>query len=113
MSFDHSGGGRRRDGAAGVVVSLLAWAASPAASGQAQQTADDAAATSVNADENGPEESTRRMVHWNEYEGRWFTARLGGGFLYDNATASEIVAQTERALSSASRGGTVNSSAAF
>jgi hypothetical protein len=40
-------------------------------------------------------------------------AKSGGGFLYDNATASEIVAQTERALSSASRGGTVNSSAAF
>jgi hypothetical protein len=50
MSFDHSGGGRRRDGAAGVGVSLLAWAASPAASGQAPQTADDAAATSVNAE---------------------------------------------------------------
>jgi hypothetical protein len=40
-------------------------------------------------------------------------AAKSGGFLYDNATASEIVAQTERALSSASRGGTVNSSAAF
>jgi hypothetical protein len=40
-------------------------------------------------------------------------AAKSGGFLYDNATASEIVAQTERVLSSASRGGTVNSSAAF
>ena len=40
-------------------------------------------------------------------------AKSNGGFIYDNATASEIVAQTERVLSSASRGGTVNSSAAF
>ena len=40
-------------------------------------------------------------------------AAKNGGFLYDSATASEIVAQTERALSAASRGGTVNSSAAF
>jgi phosphate-selective porin OprO/OprP len=88
MSFDHSGGARRRNGAAGVLISLLAWATLPAW-GQAQQSADDEAATSVNADENGPEEATRRMVHWNEYEGRWFTARLGGGFLYDSANYSQ------------------------
>jgi phosphate-selective porin OprO/OprP len=31
----------------------------------------------------------RRMVHWNEYEGPWFTARLGGGFLYDSANYSQ------------------------
>ena len=40
-------------------------------------------------------------------------AAKNGGFLYDSATASEIVAQTERVLSSASRGGTVNSSSTF
>ena len=42
-------------------------------------------------------------------------AAKNGGFLYDNATASEIVAQTERSLATASagRGGTVNSSASF
>jgi hypothetical protein len=37
-------------------------------------------------------------------------AAKNGGFFYDNATASEIVAQTERSLASAARGGTVNSS---
>jgi hypothetical protein len=39
-------------------------------------------------------------------------AAKNGGFFYDNATASEIVAQTERSLATASaaRGGTVNSS---
>ena len=42
-------------------------------------------------------------------------AAKNGGFLYDNATASEIVAQTERSLATASaaRGGTVNSSSSF
>jgi hypothetical protein len=37
-------------------------------------------------------------------------AAKNGSFFYDNATASEIVAQTERALASAARGGSVNSS---
>ena len=37
-------------------------------------------------------------------------AAKNGGFLYDTATASEIVAQTERVLASAARGGTVKSS---
>jgi hypothetical protein len=37
-------------------------------------------------------------------------AAKNGGFFYDNATASEIVAQTERSLASAARGGTVSSS---
>jgi hypothetical protein len=40
-------------------------------------------------------------------------AAKSSGFLYDSATASEIVAQTERVLSSASRGGTVDSSSTF
>lgn len=42
-------------------------------------------------------------------------AAKNGGFLYDTATATEIVAQTERslAIASAARGGTVNSSSSF
>ena len=42
-------------------------------------------------------------------------AAKSGSFVFDNATASEIVAQTERSLATASagRGGTVNSSASF
>ena len=42
-------------------------------------------------------------------------AAKNGGFFYDSATASEIVAQTERSLAAASagRGGTVNSSSSF
>ena len=37
-------------------------------------------------------------------------AAKNGGFFYDSATASEIVAQTERALQSAARGGSTYSS---
>jgi len=42
-------------------------------------------------------------------------AAKNGGFFYDSATASEIVAQTERSLATAgaARGGTVNSSSSF
>ena len=42
-------------------------------------------------------------------------AAKNGSFFFDSATASEIVAQTERSLATASagRGGTVNSSASF
>jgi len=42
-------------------------------------------------------------------------AAKNGSFLFDNATASEIVAQTERSLATASaaRGGSVNSSSSF
>ena len=37
-------------------------------------------------------------------------AAKNGGFFYDNATASEIVAQPARALQSAARGGSTSSS---
>ena len=37
-------------------------------------------------------------------------AAKNGSFFYDNATASEIVAQTERSLASAARRGSVNAS---
>lgn len=38
------------------------------------------------ADGAGPR---RKLVSWNEYEGPYFTARLGGGFLYDYAAYSQ------------------------
>jgi hypothetical protein len=31
------------------------------------------------------EDPVRRLVSWNEYEGRLFTIRVGGGFLYEYA----------------------------
>lgn len=48
-----------------------------------------AAAESVNSGEGDPDEPERQLVAWNEYEGPWFTARLGGGFLYDTANYSQ------------------------
>ena len=27
----------------------------------------------------------RRLISWNEYEGPYFSLRVGGGFLYDTA----------------------------
>src|SRR5262245_45497097 len=89
----HSGlsGGRRLISslaAAAALLGLLAFAGVPCPA-LAEDAAADDNGESVNADENIPDEDTRRMVHWNEYEGRWFTARLGGGFLYDTASYSQ------------------------
>ena len=59
---------------------------------------------SVNSEENSDDEPTRRMVSWNEYEGRWLGIRVGGGFLYDvvhqgadaKATASWTASENHR-----------------
>lgn len=39
----------------------------------------------IEAGEADAEEPARKLVRWNEYEGKLFTIRLGGGFLYDYA----------------------------
>jgi phosphate-selective porin OprO/OprP len=39
----------------------------------------------LDAAESEGELTNRKFVHWNEYEGPYFTARLGAGFLYDYA----------------------------
>src|SRR6185503_18956343 len=74
--------------AAGFLVGAWLGTAAPARAESESATADDEEA-SVNSEEGSEEEPVRRMVHWNEYEGRWFTARLGGGFLYDSANYSQ------------------------
>ena len=38
----------------------------------------------IQAGEASVEEPKRRLVRWNEYEGRLFTIRLGAGFLYES-----------------------------
>ena len=75
--------------AAGVLAAILVLTVSSALAQSAEVAPAVSPEGSVNADENNPDEPTRRMVHWNEYEGRWFTARLGGGFLYDTANYSQ------------------------
>lgn len=41
------------------------------------------------AGEADAEDPVRRLVRWNEYEGRFFTIRMGGGFLYEYAGFSQ------------------------
>ncbi|HEY5759628.1 MAG TPA: porin [Steroidobacter sp.] len=53
----------------------------PAESEQTYQTLD-----AAEADDPGPR---RKLVSWNEYEGPYFTARLGGGLLYDYVAYSQ------------------------
>ena len=37
----------------------------------------------LEAGEAGAEDPVRKLVNWNEYDGKYFTLRLGGGFLYE------------------------------
>ncbi len=90
MALPLPGGERLPAGAlpAGLLFALVAWLpAVGLAESAAAPPLEDAAP--VNSGENTPDEDERRMVAWNEYEGRWFTARLGGGFLYDTANYSQ------------------------
>ena len=90
MTLHDSGGARRRIGppAAGVLLAIVAASAwAPWCSGQEAPAS--AATGSVNSDEGNPDDPERELVAWNEYEGPWFTARLGGGFLYDTANYSQ------------------------
>jgi hypothetical protein len=50
-----------------------------------QATIDD----TMEAGEAEAAEPRRRLVTWNEYEGRFFTIRFGGGVLYDYAAYSQ------------------------
>jgi phosphate-selective porin OprO/OprP len=43
----------------------------------------------IDAGEAMLEDSPRRLVKWNEYEGRHFSIRVGGGFLFDLAGYSQ------------------------
>jgi|SRR5688572_145993 phosphate-selective porin OprO/OprP len=75
--------------AAGLLAAVLVLSVGSAQAQSAEVAPAGSPEGSVNADEGNPDEPTRRMVHWNEYEGPWFTARLGGGFLYDTANYSQ------------------------
>jgi phosphate-selective porin OprO and OprP len=54
----------------------------PAAQGPSKDDTLDAA-------EADGDEPRRRLVSWNEYEGPYFTLRVGGGFLYDYSGYSQ------------------------
>jgi phosphate-selective porin OprO/OprP len=59
-----------------------------ASSAQTPQTVDPTASSlddTIEAGEADAEEPRRRLVRWNEYEGPFFTVRMGAGVLYDVA----------------------------
>ena len=96
MRLHHSGGARRGKTPliAGFLFVILYC---PAALGQAETSEEapsslaqpPADSVAVTSDEGNPEDPGRRMTHWNEYEGPYFTARLGYGLLYDTANYSQ------------------------
>jgi phosphate-selective porin OprO/OprP len=51
----------------------------------ATAVAEEASSDNLDAAEADGEAPRRKLVGWNEYEGPYFTARLGAGFLYDYA----------------------------
>jgi phosphate-selective porin OprO and OprP len=90
MSQGFSGGAQRPANllAAGVVLVLVACVPLPAQA-EDEESAPAVRSASVTSDEGDPDDPVRQMVDWNEYEGRWFTARLGAGFLYDTVNYSQ------------------------
>ena len=74
-------------------VTVLLLVAPLASSGQTQPTAAAVDATgtddTIEAGEADAEDPRRQLVNWNEYEGPFFTIRVGGGLLYDYAAFSQ------------------------
>lgn len=65
----------------------------PTGQQQSQIASQSAPASSLDdtltAGEAGAEEPVRKLVSWNEYEGKYFTLRVGGGFLYEYAAYAQ------------------------
>ena len=59
--------------------------ASPAAPAPQTSTLDD----TLVAGEAGGEEPVRKLVNWNEFEGKYLSIRVGGGFLYEFAAFAQ------------------------
>jgi phosphate-selective porin OprO and OprP len=54
----------------------------------------------LDAGEAGAEEPARRLVHWNEFDGKYFSIRVGGGFLYEfDAFAQDDESKKQFAMS--------------
>ena len=77
----------------GAVVTLViaggaiasAQQGAPAINGSQPPPIDD----TIEAGEADAVDPVRRLVSWNEYDGRFFTIRMGGGFLYEYAGYSQ------------------------
>jgi hypothetical protein len=84
------------------LLAMLALARAQAASAQEPQPLNrptiDPTSTddTIEAGEADAEPPRRRLFHWNEYEGSFFTIRVGGGVLYDYAAFSQDEGSQQR-----------------
>jgi hypothetical protein len=79
-----------RSSCARVLAALVLLKAATAFGQQQDSIARDTTlATELSAGESAAEVPRRRMVSWNEYEGHFFTLRVGAGFLVDYATYAQ------------------------
>lgn len=81
-------------GMAGAMCALFLTVLSPRVAADAAAPAQGAAATpalddQMDAAQADGDTPRRQLVSWNQYEGPYFTARLGGGFLYDYAAYAQ------------------------
>lgn len=73
----------------GVSLMLIAARGEPASAQQGNGSPPVPIDDTIEAGEADAVEPARRLVRWNEYEGRFFTIRFGGGFLYEYAGYSQ------------------------
>jgi phosphate-selective porin OprO/OprP len=84
------------------LIAILTLAGAKVASGQQRPPADpppiDPTGTddTIEAGEADAETPRRRLIRWNEYDGPFFTIRVGGGVLYDYAAFSQDEESTEQ-----------------
>src|SRR6185436_11240921 len=63
---------------------------------RAQNKPDSTVINALSAGEADAEPKTRKLIKWNEFDGKYLTFRLGGGFLVDYATYSQDSANKEQ-----------------
>jgi phosphate-selective porin OprO and OprP len=80
------------------LLAMLTLAGPTTAHGQQAQPAIDSAGTdeTIEAGEADAETPRRRLIRWNEYEGPFFTVRVGGGVLYDYAAFTQDEQSTQQ-----------------
>src|SRR5688572_9124562 len=82
-----------------VVCALAVWLLAPGpARGQTPPPSADPSTLddTIEAGEALAKDPRRKLVKWNEYEGPYFTLRVGGGLLYEGAWYSQDEASREQ-----------------
>ena len=80
----------------GLVALAMTRAGSVCAQQADSAAQDTTAAAGISAGESEAERPRRSLVKWNEYDGRFFTLRVGAGFLVDYATYDQDQASKEQ-----------------